>query len=143
MLRTLPLIAAAAALAACSSTPGTASPRGIERYAEDPRLGEETRQICFARSIDGFSMAERDSVLLHEGRDRYMVEVAGACVDLEHAEAIALDTPTGCLSRGDSVIVTRSLGGNLGPQRCMITRIHDWDRKATKTAPEAAEENPA
>lgn len=135
MLRPLPLIAAAAALAACSSIPGTATPRGVARYADDPRLGEETNKICFARTIDGFSMAERDSVLLHDGRDRYMVAVAGTCVDLEYAEAIALDSPTSCLTPGDAIVVTSTLGGLLAPQRCIITEIRDWDPKAEK-APE-------
>lgn len=149
MLRPLPLIAAAAALAACSSMPGPATPRGIERYADDPRLGEETNRICFARSIDGFSMNERDSVVLHEGRDRYLVAIAGTCMDLEYAEAIALDTPTGCLTPGDAIIVSRAMGGTLGPQRCLITGIRKWDPKAkAKPDPEqaeetAAEENPA
>ncbi|MFN7179178.1 DUF6491 family protein [Hyphomonas sp.] len=147
MLRALPLIAAAAALVACSSTPGSATPSGIARYADDPRLGEEARNICFARSIDGFSMNERDSVVLHEGRTRYLVAVAGTCMDLEYAEAIALDTPTGCLTPGDAIIVSRAMGGTFGPQRCIITSIRNWDPKAkAKPAPEAApaaEENPA
>lgn len=147
MLRAMPLIAAAAALAACSSTPGTATPSGIARYADDPRLGDEARNICFARSIDGFSMNERDSVVLHEGRDRYLVAIAGTCMDLEYAEAIALDAPTGCLTPGDAIIVSRAMGGTLGPQRCIITHIRNWDPKAkAKPDPEAApamEENPA
>jgi len=147
MLRALPLIAAAAALAACSSTPGTASPRGIAKFADNPRLGEETKRICFASNVDGFSMNSRDSVVLHEGRDRYLVEVAGSCLDLDSAEAIALDAPTSCLTPGDAIIVSRAMGGTLGPQRCMITKMHKWDPKAKKPAekaPEpAAEENPA
>jgi hypothetical protein len=146
MLRALPLIAAAA-LAACSSTSGPATPSGIARYADDPRLGDEARNICFARSIDGFSMNERDSVVLHEGRNRYLVAISGTCMDLEYAEAIALDTPTGCLTPGDAIIVSRAMGGTLGPQRCIITEIRNWDPKAkAKPAPEAApatEENPA
>lgn len=147
MLRALPLIAAAAALAACTSIPGTASPRGIARYADDPRLGEATNRICFASSIDGFSMNTRDSVLLHEGRDRYLVEVAGTCMDLEYAEMISLSAPTNCLTPGDAIIVSRAMGGTLGPQRCIITKIHEWDPKATppteETPETAAEENPS
>ena len=43
------------ALGACASAPGEPTKKGIEKYAGDPRLGEETNKICFTSSIDGFS----------------------------------------------------------------------------------------
>ena len=135
-------ILAVGALVACSTTPAEPRLRGIEKYAADPRLGEVADDICFASTIDGFSMNERDTVLLHEGRDRYMVEVSAGCQDLDFAEAIALDSTLSCLSRGDSIIVSHASGGGFGPERCMIREIRKWNPKAEK--PEAeAEENPA
>ena len=129
-------------LGACSTAPAEPRLRGLAQFADDPRLGEVTDEICFASTIDGFSVNDRYTVLLHEGRDRYMVEVSAGCLDLDFAEAIALDSTLSCLSRGDSIIVSHAPGSSFGPQRCMIREIRKWDPKAEK--PEAkAEEIPA
>lgn len=135
-------ILALGALAACSSAPGEARPRGIEKYADDPRLGEAIERICFTSTIDGFSMNGRETVLLHEGRDRYMVEVSAGCLDLEFAQTLALDSTLSCLSRGDALIVSHASGGSFGPQRCLIREIRKWDPKAGQADAKSAE-NPA
>ncbi|MGE6696290.1 DUF6491 family protein [Hyphomonas sp. NPDC076900] len=140
MLRSAALIFTTALLAACQSAPGTGTPQGIAAYADDPRLGEPADRICFASSIDGFSDNKRNTVILREGRDEYMVEVFGACPDLEYAQSIGIDSATGCLTRSDALIVGHSLGGTgMGPQRCLIREIRKWDRKAEKPAEPAAE----
>ena len=136
---------AAIALGGCASAPGEPTKKGIEKYAGDPRLGDETNKICFTSSIDGFSMNDRDTVLLHDGNKRYMVEVTGTCFDLENAESIALDDTTGCLTPGDSIVVAETFGGSFGSRRCMIRKIYNWDRNA-ETPAETAEpdaQNPA
>lgn len=135
-------VLAMAAVAACTSTPQEAKSSGIEKYADDPRLGAETNKVCFASSIDGFSMNDRSTVLLHDGKKRYMVEVTGACLDLDNAESIALDNATSCLTPGDSLIIASTFGETFGSRRCMIRDIYEWDKDAKKAA-EAAEENPA
>ncbi|MGA1341792.1 MAG: DUF6491 family protein [Hyphomonas sp.] len=135
-------VLALGALAACAAAPGEARLRGIEKYAGDPRLGDAVDQICFASTIDGFSMNGRETVLLHEGRDRYMVEVAAGCLDLEFAETIALASTLSCLSRGDALIIRHASGGGLGPQRCLIREIRKWNPKAGQAEAEAGE-NPA
>jgi len=132
---------AAAALSACASAPSEPQARGVAKYAEDPRLGEETNKICFASGIDGFSMNDRDTVLLHDGRKRYMVEVTGTCLDLDNAESIVLDSTTSCLTPGDSIVIAQTFGESFGSRRCMIRDIYFWNPKAE--AAEAAEENPA
>jgi Family of unknown function (DUF6491) len=132
----------AAALGACASGPAEPRLRGLEKYAEDARLGPETKRICFASNIDGFSLNDRQTVLLHEGRDRFMVEVAGTCLDLDHAESIAIDNSGSCVTPGDSIIVAKSLGDTQGSQRCMIRKIREWNPKAEQPAAPAAE-NPA
>jgi hypothetical protein len=134
-------VLAATALGACASAPGEPAEKGIAKYAGDARLGEKTNKICFASSIDGFSMNDRDTVLLHDGKKRYMVEVTGTCFDLENAESIGLDSPTSCLTPGDSIIVAETFGETFGSRRCMIREIYEWDPKAGEPE-EKAEENP-
>ncbi len=135
MNRILPGLTALLALAACATAATEPAARGLDRYADDPRLGEETDRICFASNIDGFSLNERSTVVLSEGRDDYMVEVTGSCFDLDNAEAIALDSPTGCVTPGDAIIVASTMGGGgIGPQRCLIREIRKWDPKAEKPA---------
>jgi Family of unknown function (DUF6491) len=142
MNRTKMAVLTALALGACTTAPAEPRLRGLEKYADDPRLGPEKNSICFASTIDGFSMNDRETVLLHEGRDRYMVEVTAGCMDLDYAESIAIDSNGGCLTPGDSIIVARTLGDSFGSNRCMIREIREWNPKAEK--PEAkAEENPA
>lgn len=129
-------------LGACTTAPAEPRLRGLEKYADDPRLGPEKKSICFASNIDGFSMNERASVVLHEGRERYMVEVTAGCMDLDFAESIAIDSSGGCVTPGDSIIVARTLGDSFGSNRCMIREIREWNPKAGKSEAEA-EENPA
>ena len=142
MKRIILAVLAAATLGACSTAPAEPRLRGLEKYADDPRLGPEKKSICFASNIDGFSMNERASVVLHEGRERYMVEVTAGCMDLDFAESIAIDSSGGCVTPGDSIIVARTLGDSFGSNRCMIREIREWNPKAGKSEAEA-EENPA
>lgn len=143
MLKPALLILSAGLLAACQSTPGETKPSGVAAYADDPRLGEKVSSVCFASSIDSFSMNKRDTVVLREGRKDYLVEVFGNCFDLESAMAIGIDAATGCLSKGDALIVSSSLTGSsvgMGPQRCMIKEIYAWDSKAKEKVPEETQE---
>ncbi len=142
MKRIILAVLAATALGACSTAPAEPRLRGLEKYADDPRLGPEKRSICFASNIDGFSLNERETVVLQEGRDQYMVEVTAGCTDLEYAESIVVDPHGGCLTPGDSIIVASTLGDSFGSNRCLIREIREWDPKAEKPA-EKAEENPA
>jgi len=144
MNRILPGLTALLALAACATAATEPGARGLNQYADDPRLGEATKRICFASNIDGFSLNKRSTVVLSEGRDDYMVEVTGSCFDLDNAETIALDSPTGCLTPGDAIIVASTMGGGgIGPQRCLIREIRKWDPKAEKAEGEAKVETPA
>jgi hypothetical protein len=142
MKRIILAVLAATALGACTTAPAEPRLRGLEKYADDPRLGPEKRSICFAANIDGFSLNKRETVVLQEGRDQYMVEVTAGCTDLEIAESIVVDSHGGCLTPGDSIIVASTLGDSFGSNRCLIREIREWDPKAEKP-PEAAEENPA
>jgi hypothetical protein len=143
MLRAATLIACGFLLAACAGLPGEPRPDGMARYSDDPRLGEVVDRVCFTSTIDGFSMNTRRTVLLHRGSQRYMVEVFGACPDLEFAHTIGLVSPGSCLQRMDSIIVTNTIGP-AGPgfrsQRCQINEIRAWNPRATAQEAEAEEE---
>ncbi len=118
------------AVAACAAIDAEPKPRGLAAYEGDPRLGEAVDSICFASNIDGFSLNQSRTVVLHEGRDRYMVEVFGTCPELEFAQTIALITPSACLTRGDAVLVAETFGPP-GPhtRRCAIREIRKWNAK--------------
>jgi len=122
---------------ACASVSDTDDkPRGIAAFDGDPRLGEQVDRICFSQSIDGFSNAERDTVVLHRSHnDRYIVEVNGICSSLRNAQTIGLDSYTSCLRENDYMIVSESafsLNDNIGPgpDRCLIDKMYRWDEKA-------------
>lgn len=136
-------LAAVLTLGACAtSTEDEPRLRGVAQFEGDPRLGEEVRQVCFASSIDSFSSPTRDTVVVEKSPTKsYLVEVFGACFNLDQAQTIALAAKTGCLSKGDSLIVSDSAFGlrdssGLGPSRCTVKAIYDWDEKAAKKAEE-------
>lgn len=121
---------------ACTSAAGEKKERGIAAFKGDVRLGEKVDKICFNRSIDGFSMARKDTVVLSRGVSKdYIVEVKGVCTNLRHAQSIGIDSNLSCVSRGDYLIVSDSAFGTstgFGPDRCYINKIHKWDKKAKK-----------
>ena len=144
MRLSLPLAAAMLALAGCASTTDSEpGPIGIAKYADDPRLGEETNRICFASSIDSFSDNTRDTVVVREGRDHYLIEVFGTCLPLQNAITMRVAATTSCLTKGDSLIVSDSLSAGrnepFSTARCRVKSIHKWDPKAEKAeeAPDA------
>lgn len=119
------------ATACVSGLPGKAPASGLAQFADDPRLGEPVASICFASNIDGFSMNRRNTVVLHEGRDHFMVEVFGTCPDLEFAQTIGIGATGACLSKGDAILVSDTLGGSaMGPRRCVVREIRAWNPKA-------------
>ncbi|WP_017931424.1 DUF6491 family protein [Robiginitomaculum antarcticum] len=127
-------IAATAILTACASGLDS-DPRGVAAYDGDPRLGEKTDKICFSGNIDGFSNNGRDSVVLSAGNKDYLVTTSGTCPSLRYAQRIGLDDGGGsCLSSNDILIISENTfaGGNtgIGPDRCFIDEIYEWDKRA-------------
>ena len=116
--------------------------RGVAQYDGDPRLGEEVRNMCFASSVDSFSNANERTVVLEISPSKnYLVETS-SCPNLDSAQSIALDAHTSCASKGDSLIVSDSAFGlgqssGLGPVRCMIKGIYEWNEDAEVAAVEA------
>ncbi|RAN34290.1 DUF6491 family protein [Hyphomonas pacifica] len=142
------ILAAPILLAACASTPaGEETPRGVAKYADDPRLGEEVDRICFASSIDSFGNNTRDTLTVREGRDHYLIEVMGVCTNLDDAMRIGLDSTGSCLRDMDAIIVsTQIMGGRDGSpfdtQRCTVKSIHKWNPDAEKADVEESSSAP-
>ena len=138
------LATASVLLAACASqAPADAKPKGVAQFAGDARLGEEVRNVCFTSTISGFHDATDDTVVISKGSNDYLIEVHGSCFNLDHAQQLAVDSTTGCLSKGDYIITSDSIAGfhddtGFGGQRCMVKSVHEWDGKAE--APADAEE---
>lgn len=128
-------IALAALVAACATTPDDRV-RGVAQFENDARLGEEVNRICFQSTIDNFSDATRDTVVLDAGVSRqYLVEVFGVCPDLKHAQSIGIASRTSCLTSSDALLVSDSAfglndGTGIGPRRCTIRSIYEWDEDA-------------
>ncbi len=138
-------LASCVAFTACATaTDANPKERGIAAFKDDARLGEPVEKICFNRSIDGFSNAMRDTVVLSAGVSKnYIVEVSGICPNLDHAQSIAIDSTLSCVSRGDYLIVSDSAfslqdNTGFGPDRCLIDSIYTWDKRAKNTDEETA-----
>ncbi|MCA8903086.1 MAG: hypothetical protein KDA53_17750 [Hyphomonas sp.] len=138
----LTLATACLILGACT-TSSEPKARGAEKFADDPRLGAEVNRICFASSIDSFGSTTRDTFTVREGRDHYLVEVFPGCSPLEHALTIGMEARTGCLTRGDRVIVSDSImpdssDSPFSVQRCTVNAIYDWTPDAEEEVAEDA-----
>lgn len=150
VLRSILTGGAALALVGCATEPGAVETASLDNEQVDPRRGEEVRRICFASNIDSFGETTRKTVVVREGRDRYLIETFGGChPSLDHALSLAFDTFSGCVARGDDIIAFDSIGGQrhggIGPSACKIKRIYAWnpdatDEAETEDAPEEADE---
>ena len=129
-------LALPAILAACATSEAIENRlRGVERYADDPRLGDEVDRICFASMIDGFSETTRDTVVLRNGRKHYLVEVFSSCSPLDHAMRIGLDSNGSCLRKSDALIVSDSISdfgetSSFSRQRCLVNGLYEWNPDA-------------
>ena len=141
-LHRLIFVAMSLSLAACTTPTGTDQAANAASEKPDPRRGAEVKQICFARNIDGFGATTRTTVVISEGRDDYLVETYNGCFELNHAQSLAVDSFSSCLSRGDDIIASDNVFGsdNIGaPSRpCKIKAIYEWDKDVV--AAEAGED---
>jgi len=132
----------ACATAANGGAGDRAEAKGVEQFAGDPRLGEEVSRMCFASSVDSFNSPTDDTVILEVSPSRSFLVETGACFNLDHAQSIALDTTSSCVTRGDNLIVSDSAFGisrssGIGPDRCFIKSIHAWNADANTDADES------
>lgn len=125
----------------CTATPAGETtneeePRGVAKFADDPRLGQAETSACFIRNIDGFEKNTADTVVLTVSPNKqYLVTVNPACNGLEYAQTVALTSGQRCLRAGDRIIVSDrafSLNdGNPITNTCVVTDIYRWNRNAT------------
>jgi hypothetical protein len=131
-------------VAACQSTPEDASKKDADttEVAEvDPRRGEEVDRICFASNIRGFGETTRSTVVVNAGvNQRYLLEVFRGCTNLDHAQSLAFDSFSSCITRGDNILAFESF---TGPSRhdfpsipCRINKIYEWNKDAGEDAEE-------
>ncbi len=123
-------------LVACASAPADETRvRGVAQFAEDARLGEQVSKICFASRIDSFGETTRDTVVVEEGRDYYLIETFGTCFNLRNAQRLGVKaTDSTCLRPGDKLVVSDNIFDvrrQLDFTSCTIKSIYEWDPKAT------------
>jgi len=144
MKSTVLITATGLLLAACATEPTTTDTLGETAFTEaDPRRGEEVRSLCFTSSIDGFGETSRRSVVVRTSpRERHLIEVFPGCFDLDDAQSLAIDSFSGCLTRGDEI---KPFTSAFGPSRsdirqnCRVSKIYRWDPDALEESETEAE----
>lgn len=125
-------MALALSLGACASS--EAEPERTINLAEDKRVGEQLDRLCFTSGINGFSWTSSTSVILSRGTKDFLVTTRSRCRDLRDAQSLAVDSFSGCLSRGDRLIGFDSAFGrnasDIPPFPCFVDEIYEWDRDA-------------
>lgn len=127
-MRRLTLALVAASIVGCA-TRGE-PPRDTQRAeGPDPRQGEQVDRVCFARTIDGFSHATANSVIISKSpNQQYRVETFGQCFDLDRAHTLRLDSFGSCLSPGDKILAYPFAPTRADSQviPCPIKAIYQW-----------------
>ena len=113
--------------------------KGIEQFEGDPRLGKQVDRMCFTSDIDSFSANTDDTVVLEASPNRHYLVETSACFTLDRAQSIAVSSKQSCASKGDYLLVSDSAFGlenstGMGPDRCFIKSIYEWDDDAPETA---------
>ncbi|GAB5455021.1 MAG: hypothetical protein Hens2KO_12500 [Henriciella sp.] len=110
-------------------------------FADDPRRGEQVRNLCFASQIDSFGQTTKRAVVVREGRDHFLIETFPGCFDLDFAQGLAIDSFSSCLSKGDRILAFDTPFGNSGhsgiQQSCRVKAIYEWDEDAGEEDSEA------
>ena len=111
---------------------------------DDPRIGEEVSQVCFAREVDSWGEVDNDrnAVLIRmNSREYYKLKISPGCDPQWAISTIAIIKRGGsnCYSRGDRVKTDADPFRGRG-SACVITKINKWDPDAAKQAEQKAEE---
>lgn len=132
-------ICAAAGLVFGCATPEAEQDEAVN-LDDDVRVGERVDNLCFRRTISGFSRYDGDAdgiVLRRNLDDEFLAVVAGVCPPIDRAQRIGL-TPqlgaTGCLRPGDRIWVSDTIVGRgptpLSTTSCVVRDIFLFDRDA-------------
>lgn len=138
MKQILAPILIALVVGACASS--ETEPDRTINLAEDKRVGEQLDRLCFTSGINGFSWTSSTSVVLSRGTKDFLVTTRSRCRDLRDAQSLAVDSFSGCLSRGDRLIGFDSAFGrnssHIPPFPCFVDEIYEWDRGAESSETE-------
>lgn len=124
----------AALMTACAT--GDDNDKRASEPTEDPRVGDIQNQICFSRSINGFSEWDRgEGLILNRGvSDRFLVTFVGRCGALDFARAIGFEqnlATSGCIRQADRIYMSDSATGRGTtpgvPSSCLIDKIYAFD----------------
>ncbi|MGD9265733.1 MAG: DUF6491 family protein [Lysobacterales bacterium] len=109
----------------------------------DPRIGEEVKQVCFTSSVRSWSDVDNDRhgiILVMNNRDEYKLKLTPGCDPQWAMSRMAIISRHGsCLSRGDRIKTDGDMAPRYAPG-CTITRINKWDRDAAKKSKQQVEE---
>ena len=109
----------------------------------DPRIGEEVKQVCFARNIDSWNDVDNDRnavILKMKNRDYYKLKLSGGCDPQWAMMNLAVITrgASNCYTRGDRVKTDGDPFRGYGTA-WVITAINKWDPEAVKQAEQQTE----
>ncbi len=132
-----------AVISACASSGETRSPGADTAWHK----GASVNRICAVSSIRGFqSHADQSLIVSVSSSRRYLIETIGICSDLDFSLRIGLETFTGCLSRGDRILVAPLFEPHrrrhMPLPSCRVNRIYEW-LPEVGPQPESTEEQPA
>lgn len=97
----------------------------------DPRRGEAVETVCFSGGLSGFYQVGDKAVVLRRVPGNAFLVRTGHCPNLDAVEGLRIDDPSGCLSRGDRLLVFDTQFPRRGvvsdrPDRCQVLSIHQW-----------------
>ena len=131
----------AALLLGCASSSEQAKTRFDKD--NDPRVGEEVSQVCYARNISGWSNVDNDDnalIVNIRNKETYKVALIGGCNPDRAINKVAVITrgANGCMSAGDKLSTDSQLNKQAS---CTIRGIYEWNADSGKEVvePKAAE----
>jgi len=134
MKKTLTMLALAAAIGGCSSTP---RPSAAERLAlYQAHAGAEVRSFPLFGRLNGWSpLGDQALVVWTRPSEAWLLELAGRCQDLDYATAISLTSSGSQVhARFDEVIPLGPMVGEVARIPCRIQSIRPVDAKAVRQA---------
>lgn len=110
----------------------------VPSLAEEPAPDAPKERACmFARSVDGFEVQDRKTIVLTAGTRQRMVATLGAgCLNADHPFEMAVISQGVCIAVGDRISY-RDPG--LGQQSCMIVKLEAESGKPADDAPPAGD----
>ncbi|MCC6918836.1 MAG: hypothetical protein IT548_06500 [Alphaproteobacteria bacterium] len=105
-------------------------------FAPAALAGETATQpektCLFSNRVDGYTKANRDSIVLTSGLDKWRADFANSCTNIQFAEEVGVDSHTTCVTPGDSIRFRDT--GNIRTS-CMIKAVTYLPKEQKAAAP--------